>query len=200
MKNATKHAEALKNYFKKLIKQNEVPEAVQIDPLQALVRGCLSFDTTDAKADEAIKVIETEFVDLNELRVATELEVQEMIGSRMPELETRVNMFISALNGIFAREHSLSLDRVRALPKREIRQFFRELPGMTPFVDGYIMLYAFDTHAFPIDGATLDLLVDEGMLEEGTSLDDAQKFVEHQLKDDECYKFFWCLRHAKKKK
>lgn len=199
MKNATKHADALKSYYKKLVKQHEVPELVSVDPLQALVRACLSFDTSDSKADEALKVIETEFVDLNELRVATELEVHEMIGPRMPELETRVNMFITALNGIFAREHSLSLDRVRALPKREIRQFFRELPGVNPFVDAYVMLYGFDTHAFPVDGNILDTLLEEELVAEETTVDDAQKFVEHQLKDDECYKFFWCLRHKKRK-
>jgi hypothetical protein len=123
-----------------------------------------------------------------------------MVGPRLPDLETRISIFITALNGIFAREHSLSLDRVRALPKREIRQFFRELPGMNAFVEAYVMMYGFETHAFPIDSSILETLIEEGLVEEDTSIDDAQKFVEHQLKDDECYKFFWCLRHAKKKK
>ncbi|HRK31538.1 MAG TPA: hypothetical protein PLD59_10705 [Tepidisphaeraceae bacterium] len=200
MKNATKHADALKSYFKKLVKQHEVPELTPMEPLRALVMGCLSFDTSDARTEEAIKVIETEFVDLNELRVATELEVLEMIGSRMPDLESRVSMFITSLNAIFAREHSLGLERVRALPKREIRQFFRELPGMNPFVDAYIMLYGFDTHAFPVDSGTLQTLIAEDLLEEQTTIDEAQKFVEHHLKDDECYKLYWCMRHAKKRK
>lgn len=200
MKNATKHADALKALLKRLVKQQgEIPAAEPMEPLAALVRGCVSFDTTDARADEAMKVIHDEFVDLNELRVATELEVQEMIGPRFPDVERRVGMFIQCLNGIFAREHSIALDRVRQLPKREIRQFFRELPGIHPFVDAYVMLYGFNSAAFPIDDASFEVLRDEGVIEEDTGLEEAQKFVEHHLKDDECHRLFYCLRHRRKK-
>ena len=47
----------------------------------------MSFDVPDHKADDAMKAIEREFVDLNELRVATELEVQEMLGQRYPKID-----------------------------------------------------------------------------------------------------------------
>lgn len=198
MKNATKHADALKSFAKKLIKQQEIPELVPTDALTAIVRSAFSYDTTDAKAEEAMKVIGVEFVDLNELRVATELEVVEMIGNRISDVEVRVSQCITVLNAIFAREHSLSMDRIKALPKREIRAFLRELPGMHPFIEGYTTLYAFEGNAFPIDDNALSALKDEGIVEDETTLEEAQKFVERELKDDE-YKFFWALRHKKKK-
>jgi len=40
----------------------------------------MCYDATDAKAEEAMETIGRAFVDLNELRVATELEVQDMHG------------------------------------------------------------------------------------------------------------------------
>ncbi|MCS7032994.1 MAG: hypothetical protein NZ561_03250 [Phycisphaerae bacterium] len=199
MKHATRHADALKSFSRKLLRQQEIPELTLMDPLTALVRACLSYDTTESRADDAMKTIHTEFVDLNELRVATELEVIEMIGPRYPDIEARVSQFITCLNAIFAREHSLTLDRVRTLPKREIRSFLRELPGIHPFVEAYTMLFGFGGHAFPVDQTILRTLTDEGIIEQGTSLLEAQKFLEQQLKDDEVYRFFYALRHRKKR-
>ena len=40
------------------------------------------------------------------------------------------------------------------------------------------------------------ILRDEEVVEEATSLEDAQKFVEHHLKDSECYEFYWAMRQV----
>ena len=42
----------------------------------------------------------------------------------------------------------------------------------------------------------VSFLTDEGVVEPGTSLEDAQKFVEHHLKAEECYELYTCLRTA----
>jgi endonuclease III len=194
MKNATKHAEELKSLCRKLIKQHPPTERAAQDPLKALVRGAMSYDVPDKKADEAMACIDKEFVDLNELRVATELEVQELLGQRYPAIEERVTMITQALNNIFEREHTLSLNRLREISRRDARNFLRELPDVHPFVEAYVMLYAFEGHAFPVDETIVDYLRDQGIVDEETSVEDAQKFVEHHLKDEECYNLFSALR------
>src|SRR3982751_5043123 len=113
MKNATKHAEDLRSMLKRLVRDCKPEPRQPLDPLKALVRGAMSFDVPDARADEAMAVIDREFVDLNELRVATELEVQEMLGTRYPAIERRVSLLTQALNAIFEKEHTLSLDRLK---------------------------------------------------------------------------------------
>ena len=196
MKNATKHAEELKSLLKRLVKDHK-PEARQPqDPLKALVRAAMSFDVPDARADEAMKHIEREFVDLNELRVATDLEIQELLGTRYPNIEKRVSMITLSLNNIFEREHTMSLDRLKTISKRDARQFLRELPEIHPFVEAYVMLFAFDGHAFPMDEETLDYLREQGIVEDGATLDEAQRFVEHQLKAEECHDLFAALRRV----
>jgi endonuclease III len=196
MKNATKHAEELRSLMKRLVKDHK-PEPKQAqEPLQALVRAAMSFDMPDARADEAMRHIEREFVDLNELRVATDLEIHEMLGVRYPAIEKRVAMITQSLNNIFEREHTLSLDRLRTVSKRDARQFLRELPDIHPFVEAYVMLFAFDGHAFPLDSEILDYLREQGIVEDGATVDDAQRFVEHQLKADECYEMFVALRRV----
>src|SRR4051812_41361879 len=194
MKNATKHAEELRSLMKRLLKEHKPEPKQPQDPLRALVRAAMSFDMPDAKADEAMRHIEREFVDLNELRVATDLEIQELLGTRYPAIEKRVEMITRSLNNIFEREHTLTLDRLKTVSKRDARQFLRELPEIHPFVEAYVMLFGFDGHAFPTDDETLDFLKGHGIVEDSTSLDECQRFVEHHLKAEECYDFFACLR------
>lgn len=194
MKNATKHADALKSLAKKTIRDHKPAPLEPQDPVRAIVRAILSFNAPESKVEEAMKVIDRDFVDLNELRVGTELEVQEMINPRYPEIEKRSLMISQALNSIFEREHTMNLNRLAELGKREIRQYLREMPEQSPFVEAYIMLYCFEGHAFPIDEDTLDFLKEEEIVEENATLEEAQKFVEHHLKADECYEFYAALR------
>jgi endonuclease III len=205
MKNATKHAEELKSLHKRLTREYKVEAIEPIDALKALVRAAMSFDVSDHRADEAMRLLDKEFVDLNELRVATELEVQEMLGQRYPAIERRVAMITAALNNIFEREHTLSLDRLKSLSKRDARQFLRELPEIHPFVEAYVMLYALDGHAIPLDEEMLDALRDHGIVDATTALEDAQKFLEHNIKAEDCHEFFVGFRRhlsdkGKKKK
>jgi hypothetical protein len=196
MKNATKHAEELKSIARKLVRDHKPAERPPQEPLWALVRGAMSYDVPDSRVEDAIKVIQREFVDLNELRVATELEVQDLLGQRYPQIEERVKLITAALNAIFEKEHTLSLDRLKEVSRRDARQFLRDLPEMRPFVEAYVMLMAFDGHACPIDDGMLEYLSDEEILEEGTSNEDAQKFVEHHLKAEEMFPFYASLRAA----
>ena len=196
MKNATKHAEELKSLSRKLVRDHKPGDKSPQEPLWALVRGAMSYDVPDSRVEEAVKVIQREFVDLNELRVATELEVQDLLGQRYPQIEERVKLITAALNAIFEKEHTLSLDRLKEISRRDARQFLRDLPEMKPFVEAYVMLMAFDGHACPIDDGMLEYLADEEILEEGTKNEDAQKFVEHHLKAEEMYPFHAALRAA----
>jgi endonuclease III len=182
--------------MKRLLKEHKPEPRQPQDPLRALVRAAMSFDMPDAKADEAMRHIEREFVDLNELRVATDLEIQELLGTRYPAIERRVEMITRSLNDIFEREHTLSLDRLKTVSKRDARQFLRELPDIHPFVEAYVMLFAFDGHAFPLDDELLEYLREQGIVEEGATVDDAQRFIEHQLKAEECHDLFAAMRKA----
>jgi endonuclease III len=196
MKNATKHAEDLRSLLKRLLKEYKPEPMVPRDPLRALVHAAMSFDVSDARAEEAMRAIEKEFVDLNELRVATDLEIQELLGTKYPVIEQRVAMITQSLNAIFEKEHTMSLDRLRTLNKRDARQWVRELPHIHPFVEAFVMLTSFDCHAIPVDDEILNYLREHGIVEDGTSLDDLQKFLEHAVKADECYDLFLSLRRA----
>src|SRR5688500_1681005 len=182
MKNPSKHADALRSLNRSLLKQVKPEPIVPQEPLKALVRGAMSFDVADDKANSAMRLIEREFVDLNELRVATDLEIQELLGVRYPQIERRVAMITQGLNHIFEKEHTMSLDRLKEISRRDARNVLRDLPDIHPFVEAYVMLFSFDGHAVPVDDEILNLLRDEDLVEEGTSRADAQKCGEHALR------------------
>jgi hypothetical protein len=194
MKNATKYADELRNVYKRAVKQHPAPEFEPQEALAALVRGAMLYEVADTRADEAVKLIDREFVGLNELRVATDLEIQELLGARYPLIEKRVAMITQSLNAIFEREHTLSLDRLKTVSRRDARQFLRDLPEIHPFVEAYVMLFSFDGHAFPIDEDSLAYLKENDAVEGSATLEDAQKFVEHHLKAEECRDLFFALR------
>jgi endonuclease III len=196
MKNATKYAEAVRSLYKSLLKEGKPPAPAKLDPLKALVRGSMAYDVSDTRADEAMKLIDREFVNLNELRVATELEVQELLGVKYPAIEQRVALITGSLNAIFEREHTLSLDRLKTISKKDARQFLRELPAMHPFVEAYVMITGFEAPAIPMDQEMLEYLRGEGIFDDKTTPDDAQRFLEHNLKAEECGEFFTVLRKA----
>jgi endonuclease III len=197
MKNASKYADILKGLMKSFAKEGKAPPQEKFDPLRALVRGAMSYGVSDSRADEAMRHIDREFVNINELRVATELEVQEMLGVRYPAIERRVEIITRCLNAIFEKEHTLSLDRLKSISKRDARQFVRELPEITPYVEAYVMLFAFEgALAVPLDEEMLAYLREEGMFDDKTSVEDAQRFLENYLKAEECYDFYVGLRRT----
>ncbi|HLL90543.1 MAG TPA: hypothetical protein VK324_14680, partial [Tepidisphaeraceae bacterium] len=104
------------------------------------------------------------------------------------------------LNHIFEKLHTLNLDRLREMPKKDARAFLRELPEVHPFVEAYVMLFALDGPAFPIDDDLLAVLVDAGAVEPDAMLADAQRFVEAQLKAEDLYEFFTAARAAAAKR
>ncbi|HQY88030.1 MAG TPA: hypothetical protein PK402_05185, partial [Tepidisphaeraceae bacterium] len=190
MKNAGKHADTLKGLLKKVPKELRNAQRPQMELSEAVVRASLLFDATDGQCETAIETLRGEYADFNELRVATELEVQDLVGIEYPKIDERTTILRSTLHGIFESENSFKIDRLKELKRAEIREFLHDLTGITPFVEAYVMMMTFDGTAFPVDEATVAWLVDEEVLEGETSIEDAQTFLESHVRADDCYPFF----------
>jgi hypothetical protein len=196
MKSSNKIADEMRNLLRRLSRDGKPQTMTPLEPLMALVRGAMSYDVADGRAEDAMAMISKEFVDLNELRVATDLEIQGLLGVKYPEIKVRVAMITLALNSIFEREHTMSLERPKTLSTRDARQFLRELPEIHPFVEAFIMLSSFDGTAMPIDDMMLSFLKTQKAVADTATLDEAQRFLEHHLKAEEIYEAFRLIRRA----
>lgn len=196
MKNASKHAAALKTLLKRLIRLHKPGEAPQLDPLRALVMAVVMEDCDDRKAAAAMAAFDAEFVDVNELRVATELELADLMGPKYPSFGERSMRLRDLLMNLFDAEGRLSIDRLAAMGKKDLRAAMRGVPQMTPFVEGFMTLAGFAQTAVPLDETMRQFLVTQDVLEPETAPDEAQRFLEGNLKAEECWPFFASCRAA----
>lgn len=196
MKNATKHATTLRSLYRKLVRQHRPGERPQLEPLRALVLGVLREGCDETRAQRVMAQIDEEFVDINELRVATELELAGMMGHSYPEAAERAVRLRELLMSVFDAEGRLSIERMAALNKKEQRSCLRGLPMMTPFVEAHVSVLGFGQAAVPVDEMMCRYLVHGGALEPEATLDEAQRFLEAHLKADECWPFFAACRAA----
>lgn len=198
MKGAGKYAEELKALVKKMAKETKSAPLQKQEALRAMTRAIFCFDTTDARADEALTTIDREFVDINELRVATELEVQHLIGDKFPQIVNRSAMIYAIFNNIFEKEGVLGIDRIAVLKKAEIRQFLHVMAGMSSYVEAYVCLNSYDIAAMPVDEMSLAHLKQTGCVVPDATIDDAQKFIEGHLNPQELQDLFAGLRRLAK--
>ena len=192
MKNASKHVGALKSLHKKLPPPSEARPT--LDPLRAVVLGVLREDAADAAADAAMARFDEEFVDVNELRVATELELADLMGEAYPDVEKRAFRLREVLMALFDGEGRLSLVRVEAMVKKDQRTALRGVTHMTPFVEAHASLLGFGHAAVPLDGRMLALLQAKDVCDAEADVETAQKFLESTLKAEECWPFYSGLR------
>ena len=200
MKNATKHATALKALVTKLTKTDKV-DRPSLDPLAAMVLGTLREGANEKSATNAMAMLEDEFVDLNELRVGTTLELEDMLEPLYDDAGERAAALSHALAAVFDHEGRLSLDRIANLSKREQRPALRTVAeaaggAISPYVEAHVALVSFGIGVVPLDTPTLDYLKEAKALDADADLAESQKFVEQNVKLDDAYAFLLALRDA----
>lgn len=178
MKNAKQYEAKIKNLLSgQLPKSVEAPDE---PTLRLLLRGVLLENALPDGVEPALKAIEEECVDYNELRVAPLKEVVDRIGRDYPGALRKAHVMHSALNSIFAQGRGISVEYMEEMGKRDLRRHLLEL-GLTPFSAAYLLLFGFDGHAIPVDQALLDCLeADEGV-HPGSGIDDVQGFLERVI-------------------
>ena len=212
MKNAAKYASVLKALAKKLSKAS-APEdllggqAEESRPLRAIVLGVLRRDADEAAAVAAIEAIEAEYVDFNDLRAGTDLELVDLLTPHFGEEEAaaRSTLIRGVLSNIFDVEGRLTLDRIAALGRRELRPALRKaVVGGTgdpsiplAFVEAHAALLAFDFGTLPIDERTLALLLKHKAVDDDVDALEAAKFCEQNLKVEDCRAIFAAARDGK---
>lgn len=182
MKNATQCAKKLNALLKKLpdAQTPELPDGD--DPIGVLVLSFLMWESTTAKAVAAYKNIIEHVVDHNDLRVCMPQEIVELIGQRYPRALDRSQRLRAVLRDIYSREHTVSLERLDSLGKREVRKYIESLEGIVPYVAARLALLSFQAHAVPVDDQLRTQLIDAGAADTSAENDDLSTWLERQVK------------------
>ena len=182
MRNDSPEARNLKQLLESLDAKHHPDDPPASDPVTQLVIGFLQWGATREEAESAFAHAMQELVDINELRVSHDEELVELFGQNYPNVWERTARMREALNAIYVREHAVAMHSIAEKSKKEQRAYLDSLPGMTPYVAAQVTLLSFGGHALPIDQKLVDLLVQQEILQEGTTPAHAESELLRQVR------------------
>lgn len=194
MKNATEHARHLAALLKRL-PAPQPPPLEDDSPLARLIVGFLQWNASQRAAHAAFRKILAAMVDYNDLRVSRPSDIVSLLGPRYPLAEERAARLRDTLQAIYVREHATSLDALRGRSAKDLRQYLESLPGITPFVVAYTLLWGFQQPALPVDDRLAELLTARRIVEPQASRAEVQAFLERHVKHDDMLRAYLALAH-----
>ena len=185
MKNATEFAKKFKTFRKTLPTADG--SASKSDAVCEVIYSSLLWNATPRQATTAFKKMIKSSVDLNELRVNVISETMELIGFNYPQAFERSKRLRTVLNAIYLREHSMEVASLQGAGKRDIREYFETLSGITPFVCNRVIAMQYGVAAIPIDDRTHAALASNGIISEDADIEETTNWLGRQVKaDDVC--------------
>jgi hypothetical protein len=193
MRGATQCARRVKTLFSSLrSKLGKVSLPAATDPVTQCILGILSRDVPESKAREALDRIRTLVVDYNELRVVPPFELAEMVGD-YPDVRLKSEDISRALNKIFALHHSVSLDHLTGMSRKDAVAYLEALDGLEDYTRARIRLLALRQHAVPLDEAMWAYARQREIIDHRCPLGQAQSFLERQIAEGEALEFYTLL-------
>ncbi len=187
MKDATAFAKKFKTFKKKLPSVTVIANDYGV--IGEVIYSHLVWNASEKDAAAAFKRLIDASVDLNDLRVNMIDESIERVGVEYPLVRDRVKRMHAVLNAIYNREHGMHIESLDGAGKREIREYFETLKGITPFVCHRVISICYNVAAVPVDERTLAILKANSVIHETTTIEDAASWLVRQVKADEVVDF-----------
>ena len=166
------------------------------DPLiSELVFSMLIWESSIEHAIRAVECIESDLIDLNELRVCTCEELTAIFPARYPKSVERSHRLINVLNAIFYKENKLSLAHLREMNKKEVIQYFGTIDGLPPFVISRVILLGLGWHAFPVDEWLVKQLARAGIIDHSYDISLQSQRMERLVRATDSLKYYTLLEH-----
>ncbi|HET9199706.1 MAG TPA: endonuclease III [Dehalococcoidia bacterium] len=147
------------------------------DALTELVLTILSQHTSDTNSGRAFMRLKLQFPTWEDVLAASEEEIAEAIkvGGLAAQKAPRIK---AALAEIVARNGSLDLENVRAMPVHEAREWLVSLKGVGPKTAACILLFAYGKPALPVDTHVYRVAGRLGLVPEGMNVEKAHAHLE----------------------
>jgi hypothetical protein len=170
------HADAVQNRWSDPILDAQEPV------LNEFLRSFLIWEAGVPAARAAAKRIAEHLVDFNDLRVCLPDDLSGLLGGHYPLAAERSQRLRAALADLCRRTHSVSMEHVVGMAKREAKAYVESLEGVPDFVAARLSLVSFEVHAMPMDSRTLARLVEAGAMPEDAAPDDAADQIQRRVK------------------
>jgi endonuclease III len=180
MKEGTRYAGIFKKAYTKLKQSIEAPPVPEPDdPVHRLAVAILGLSAGESAAKKALDRAFSIVLDWNELRVSNADEVCRAMGDSIDR--ANCERLIRALRSIYARENRVSLDRIKALGRREARQYLESLDGVDDYAAASVVLWSLGGHAIPVDDKLMAALRTGELVHPEASRAEIQAFLERHI-------------------
>lgn len=195
MKNSKDYAGKIQSLYRELKRKGTKVEAVTYeDPLEALIYGVLCEKMSQAESLSAQKRLKKNFVDLNDLRVSSMLEIMEMIGKEGAEFRETAQRIINILKLVFESYNLVSLKELVAMGKRPAKQSLEKIEGVTKFSVDYCFLTSLGGHVIPLTERMVNYLKENELVNPDSDADEIEGFLSRQIAAKNGYEFYALVR------
>jgi endonuclease III len=170
----------------------ELPRRPRRDPLDELVLGVLSQNTSDVNSDRAFAQLKRVFPSWQSVVEAPSSRVEEAIrpGGLAPTKSLRIRAMLAE---VLKRGGSFDLSFLREMPLDEAEAWLTSLPGVGPKTAAVVLLFSLGRPAFPVDTHVHRVLRRLGLAPPRASATQAQAMWEPRLAPEEVYLFHMYL-------
>jgi endonuclease III len=165
------------------------------DFIEGLVYQILELATPERSAREALKRIKDEYVDWNDMRVATVREIQDILGPRYPRCREKAEDLSSLLADLYTAFRRMDLHEMVRTP--EGIETLRALPETTLIREDMVeraLLEICHVHTFPCDEEQFRLLKFLGGAPKNANLETFREKIEEALDDEQLLRLSRGLR------
>ena len=143
---------SLKKHFKTL------PEPGERSVLEHLIYACCLEDARSEQADEAFAKLQQVYVDWNEVRVTTVIELSEAMSS-LPNATQAGHRIKRCLQSLFEARYQYDIDDMKKSNLSKATEEISAWKGISPFILNYVSQNALGGHAIPAGTFTMEILV-----------------------------------------
>ena len=140
--------------------------------LETLIYAALLEDVSDADAKAAYDRLMKSFHDLNEIRVSTITEIEEVLSS-LPDAGWPALRIREILQHTFEKFYKFDLEELKRKPVEQVEKHLSKFKYTTPFMKLYLIQHSLGTHAIPLDAKSRDFLAFLGVVEPQATIDEA---------------------------
>lgn len=187
---STSRSSKIEQLFKSLRKHfKTVPSTPERSVIDHIVYASILEETTFDQADEALAKLLQAYVDYNEIRVTTAIELAELIAPGKIGVSSAQRLK-RILQSIYETRYAFDIEDTKKGNLSKSVEFLNALKGMTPFVSNYVNQNALGGHAIGISDAALELSVVLGIITEAEAAKKSIPGLERTVAKSKGVEFF----------
>ncbi len=161
--------------------------------LETMLYGICLENASDAEANVSFARLESDFHDLNEVRVSSVRELESVFaGSSEPEWRALRTRYV--LQYVFENRFAFDFEALRRKTLDLATKQLKRIKYLSPFVRAYTLQTTLGSHLIPVDDQMCDVAVWFGLAEIGTTPDDGAEVLKAAVRKSDVPLFCYLLR------